>query len=232
MFSQTNIEGIMPKSFIITGYGRVGTKFLSTVLNGIDGWRVMHEPRGQMDLSIRSLDSFNAKLYQFFETINKYGEVNSGLKFCLPFIPVDKKGIILREPKEVYLSVINRRNELNNEEAYYIFREYSTFLSWLSINDIIFISFRKMVSDSYYLSKIANEFMGISMGIDDVLLKKKINRNRSYKYENYSNLPPQLKESWESFDWSKINHVINLVDTESKPVGTQTVLNKLNYLKG
>lgn len=221
----------MPQSFVITGYGRVGTKFLSSILDGIHGWSVMHEPRGSNDLSIRSKDTFDIKLYDFFKTANMYGEVNSGLKFCLPQISVDRKGVILRDPKEVYLSVINRRNEINNKEAYYIYREYNMFISWLEINDIIFVSFKRMVSESQYISKITEQFMGTTPKLSEVKLQKKINRNPNYKYENYSDLPVHARHAYELFDWSKINNVINIIDNEKSPVDAQTLSYKLTQSK-
>ena len=36
-------------SFLITGFGRSGTSFLSAVLNQSPTWTVMHEPRGSTD---------------------------------------------------------------------------------------------------------------------------------------------------------------------------------------
>lgn len=93
--------------YVITGYGRSGTFYLSTLLNDITDFTVKHEPRGKKDLSKNK--SYYQKIYKDINQ-EKYLEINSYLRFWINKIKKTHEIIILaRCPLEIYLSVCNRK---------------------------------------------------------------------------------------------------------------------------
>jgi hypothetical protein len=180
-------------NFIITGYGRSGTKFLSSIMNKSSIWQVEHEPRGNKD------EKSTNKIHQreiISNSFNKksYGEVNSYLRYYINDLNVDKKGLLLRNPLDIFLSVMNRRNNINHYKEYAldIKRWYTKFEQWSEHFDIIF--FEWMTTDINYLFEVLHNF-----GIEDVelsneLLKKKINPNKYIKFKEFNNLPSKVQE--------------------------------------
>lgn len=90
-------------TFLITGFGRSGTMFLACALNQSPTWEVAHEPAGDQD----SRDAVCAR----FARRTRYGEVNSRVRNWVQSVPAERKAIILRNPREIAVSVYNRCQE-------------------------------------------------------------------------------------------------------------------------
>ena len=92
-------------TFLVTGMGRSGTKFLTNLLNRSPSWTVRHEPGGLADFG-RPASAIQAR----FSGACKYGEVNSVIRHQAPDLEVDVKAVLLRDPRDVWLSMANRRD--------------------------------------------------------------------------------------------------------------------------
>ena len=78
------------KNFLISGYGRSGTKFLSTLMNTSHIWTVLHEPGGYFDeKSYPGLTGLAPQSTVTRFNKNNYGEVNSML--CYWFLHINVK---------------------------------------------------------------------------------------------------------------------------------------------
>ena len=89
-------------NFVITSMGRSGTKFLAFMLNKSKIWDVKHE----VD---KTLEFDASKVNLRFQKEN-YGEVSSFLRYILNEIEVEKKGVIIRDPRHVLVSTFNRKD--------------------------------------------------------------------------------------------------------------------------
>lgn len=191
----------MENNFLISAYGRSGTKFLSNLMNQSEEWTVLHEPRGNLEercflknMSVppKTLKSFN---------MDKYGEVNSYCRFYFDSIPTKKKGVIFREPKEIILSAFHRKN-LNQtlkiiDDIHFFWETYKKKV--MKDKTIFVIDFNLMVTDKIYLKNVLNHF-----GINDVLEinLKKVNRTENKKYNSFEDLPKIIKDKYNSLKWS------------------------------
>lgn len=172
------------RSFLISGHGRSGTKFLASVMNRSNRWIVLHEPppvAGPIE-----------QIQQNFRR-NFYGEVNS-CRRCATFwnLDVAKKGVIVRDPREVLLSSINAHPASRWARDVW---ELAVTLEWLEqvIRSCKFpvISFRRMTTDVDYLSAVLNTF-----GITDVALDasdlRRINSTIHHRFNSFEELPKDL----------------------------------------
>lgn len=110
----------IPKTFFITGLGRSGTAFLADALGRTSQYRVVHEwkvprtPFRDGRLSRFPLWRFYLSRHPFSRLRPGYGEVNSHLRRTLhptregPEAYVERRGVILREPRDVIASAMNR----------------------------------------------------------------------------------------------------------------------------
>lgn len=182
-------------NFVITGYGRSGTKFLSTVLNKSERWTVMHEPRGGKDekaFRARAVTPQFANIRKEFKR-EYYGEVNSYLRFYLPLLKKEfEVGVILRQPKEIITSVMNRKH-INNYQFFIddLKYAYDTFKTHEA--DVKLIDFKKMVTDKDYIINISNYFSIFDIDKGNINLKEKNNRNKNIKYADFDDLPENVK---------------------------------------
>ena len=156
----------MNNSFLISSYGRSGTKFLSNLMNQSKKWTVLHEPRGVLEeKSFRGNKSLPKKTLKSFQKDN-YGEVNSYCRFYFDDIPSSKKGVIFRDPKEIVISAYHRKDlnqTLNIIDDIHFFWE--TFKEKVKRDESIYvIDFNRMVNDKEYLKQILKHF-----GIDDIV---------------------------------------------------------------
>jgi hypothetical protein len=188
-------------NFLISGFGRSGTKFLATVMNLSPSWVVKHE-------AIRELDNFD-KIQESFQQ-DFYGDVNSPLRSHFLKIKVAKKGIILRDPKDIFLSVCNRG--FKDHEILYEIEDlnfyWNIFHSWLKQDREIYeIRFEKMVTDLSYLQEICKNFGINDIDFKRVNLNKKINPNNPslIKYESFEDLPTLWKNKWFQYNWIENN---------------------------
>jgi len=170
--------------FLITACGRSGTKFLADLMNQSKIWTVNHEPDAQWYQRKRITQETRPLLqlasYSRFANTIYYGEVNSLMRLLIipkknsnvkrvNDFPVDKKGIILRNPYELFLSTINRRNSEKWDECLYNLENDLDIIEWCVKQKFRKIRFSKMVSDTVYTQELLRDF-----GINDVEITSKM----------------------------------------------------------
>jgi len=195
----------MVNNFLISGYGRSGTKFLSSVMNTSKKWTVLHEPRGSFEeeeyWSKKPLpnivkDAFNR---------NYYGEVNSRLRFYFNEIDAHKKGIIIREPKDIILSICNRGK--SNDDILLAINvlndHYKKFISWTNDPNILRIDFTRMTNDVDYLYSILSYFEIDDVTLNDSIIKTKVNANlkKNILYNSFEDIPTKFKDEYYKLKW-------------------------------
>ena len=184
------------QNFVITGFGRSGTKFLSNIMNQSKKWTVLHEPRGANDEIYKDDTKYCKKtLNPIFNNKNTYGEVNSYLRFHFEKMDVKKKGILLRNPLNIFTSIMNRKNYITRYKDFAIQIDYwyENFNRILRETEITPIIFEKITTNSHYLEQILNEFGIYDVQITNETLIKKINPNKIIKYSKFESLPLNVK---------------------------------------
>ena len=183
-------------NFLISGSGRSGTRFLSSLMDKSEIWTVKHEPGAAGVENYTSADSIGATYTRFEFQGDHYGEVNSMLRRILIHFPVRKKGVLIRNPYDVYLSIANRRGT----ERKYLdeFIESLGLINYAISKDkkMKKIEFEKLVSDIDYAQDVLNWF-----GIDDVVvtkedIKTKVNQTEeeNRKYKTIKDLPADIRK--------------------------------------
>lgn len=181
----------MKNNFLITGFGRSGTKFLATHMNKSKKWTVKHEPRRMYDEDLyRTFHPVNSRIENYFHG-DYYGEVNSMLRWFIDDLPINKLGIIIRDPKEIFTSCINRTDS-SKTNAWSIHGAYTHF--FLDNVNAFYIRFKDMVTDHDYLKKVFSHFDITDVDVSKVNLDRKINMNREYRYNTFDDIPDGDKE--------------------------------------
>lgn len=187
------------KKFYITAFGRSGTKFLSVNMNLSYQWTVTHEPRGKKDVLCNNIEEIQKTFSKDY-----YGEVNSRLRNYIGKIKVDKVGVILRDPKEIFVSTVWRRKNFEFlKDKVNSLKKFNKEIMPNLDKDVVRIDFKKMVNDINYLKNVINEF-GISDIPDRAFILFPIN-NTVNKDMDFDNLPKELKDLFYSVDWNDIN---------------------------
>ena len=195
----------MYKNFYITGFGRSGTSFLKNIMNQSKKWIVEHEPRNKFDEAnenpVPKIQSDLDKDY--------YGEVNSRLRSYIFKLQVDKMGIIIRDPRDIFLSTMNRGKNYK-QMALDIWTAYQRFVFFEG--DCLWIDFYKMTTSNEYLRGILNHF-----GIKDISSFdfKKVNENKTITYKKFDQLPLLWQDVFYSYDWSIMNELHKRVLNEA-----------------
>ncbi len=185
------------KKFYITGFGRSGTKFLSMNMNMSNKYTVKHEPRDFEDVARDNLE----KIQKSFDKKDYYGEVNSRLRHYIGKIKVDKVGVILRDPKEIFVSMVWRTEELKT--SFESLKKFNKEIMPSLDKEVVRINFHRMVKDINYLQEVMKKF-----GVDDIPTRALIFApiNSTYgKDMNFDNLPEEKKDLYNSVDWNDIN---------------------------
>lgn len=188
-------------NFLITGHGRSATAFLADVMNQSKRWKVRHEARGATDEVCYNLriEYVPNELVKDFDR-DFYGEVNSTLRFYLNRIKFGKVGLIVRQPKDILLSSINRGHDFMQiterlKRSWNIMTDYIN-----SSEDVYIIEFKKLVNNKEYLQKVLHHFGIKDVNVDDIEMKKK-NASKERKYLEYSSLPKMYREYFEQINW-------------------------------
>lgn len=186
----------MYHNFAIVGFGGSGTKFLCQTMNLSKKWNVVHE-------AWPSTNFMDARFAQDRFKKDYYGEVNGYLRFCLDNLNVEKRGVLIRHPRQMCWSWYEHRVGLNDQ--FYKNLDISLKLMDQSIsNGAKIIVFEKMISNINYLKEICEWF-----GIDDidyskVIINKKVNPHRGKKYISYNDIPKVDRDIINSTtDWFK-----------------------------
>jgi len=140
----------MIRNFLITSHQRSGTQWLGWVLDHGDRWTVRHEPGGSGDARVR-LASVQPRFSR-----DRYGEVNSVMRFHATGLQVAKKGVIIRRIDDLWLSVANRY-DIRREFAARLAELTETvgILDELRLAGAAVIVFEKMVADPRYVERLA-----------------------------------------------------------------------------
>lgn len=185
------------KDFIIAGMGRSGTRFLAENMNKSEKWTVIHEAGRWHDMK-RPVEEIQKRFHEDY-----YGEVNGYLRFVIDKIKCEKKGIILRNPVDIWLSITswhnqerwaNRRKKKWNEDFRATIRAIPHLLELAESGKYYVISFERMTTELEYLRDIFEYF-----GIDDVdvnheMLTTKINEAPEETRTSWKDFSPKIKD--------------------------------------
>jgi hypothetical protein len=184
-------------NFLISGSGRSGTRFLANLMDRSEIWTVKHEPGAAGVENYTSAESIGQTYKRFEFHGDHYGEVNSMLRRILIHFPVRKKGVMIRNPYDVYLSIANRRQAT---ERKYLdeFIESLGLVNYAISKDkkMRKIVFEKLTTDVDYAQDVLKFF-----GIDDVVvteedIKTKVNQTHeeNRKYKSIKDLPADIRK--------------------------------------
>lgn len=179
------------KNFLITAMGRSGTKYLSQIMNRSKLWTVEHEPKGQWNFK-----SDIGGIHSIRERFNRdyYGEVNSYLRFKADKIEVEKYGIILRDPIEIWLSITNRHPENRwMADLEDLERSIIRLLYYSMKKEFLSISFKRIIKDKRYLENIIKHFGIEDIEITDEILNTKINATKNPKYKSLNDFDKVIR---------------------------------------
>lgn len=177
----------MENKFIITGFGRSGTTFLSELLNDITNFTVKHEPRGSSDESNKADKSYYRNIYADISKPN-YLEVNSYLRFWINEIKKTHEVIILaRNPLDIYLSVCNRKPESRHKT---FMDEIYNFCKSYYFSDFKVVKFDHL-NNMDYIKKLC-DYMDMEIVKEPAQYSK--NPNKAIKYKTLDDLPMASKK--------------------------------------
>lgn len=182
------------QNFIITGFDKTGSAYLADTLDGNNGWTVRHNPRGVGDTLNTGKNAQHKRIMLDFDE-DLYGEVSPNLRYW-PAIKVAKKGIIVRNPMDNFLSVANAHPAAFHRPLVNRMCEwYRSILSLANTDQPIrFIHFELMTKSVSYVQEIG-EWCGIGE-IDANKIKpfeaKNVNNNKRYRTLAY--LPAQTRQ--------------------------------------
>ncbi len=160
------------RNFVISAMGRSGTSFLAELMNRSNTWTVRHEPRfSERYIAFGEITGWkppNLKRLQRRFNRDYYGEVNSYLRHVLQHLDVAHKGVIIRNPRAIALSMYNRKRHL--VEAGKVTWEALGIHLYAALRSldreieagVRCIRFERMVSDRAFLAETLQYF-----GIDD-----------------------------------------------------------------
>lgn len=187
----------MKNSFLITCHGRSGSKFLATLMNRSRSWTVTHEA------SVG--DATLEKIQNRFDR-DLYGDVSGHHRFHFRELRVKKRGIILRNPRDIFLSCYNRG--YSYERLMKSMERINW--SWLHLNkwlqrdtSIRKIEFTKMTTDLNYVSEVCVFFGVKDIDFTSIDLSHKINTNKKelHRCDSFELLPSDIQERWKSYGW-------------------------------
>ncbi|HYE70431.1 MAG TPA: hypothetical protein VD932_02785 [Aquabacterium sp.] len=154
------------ETFIVTGCGHSGTRLLSLQLGQAPGWTVLHEPD----------DCVLARLVaKRFEGKKRYGEVNSFLLTAARYVPVGKRGVIVRNPYDLVRSTTA---SLGMHRAVAYVREAVSVTDNLIRDGFLPIKFAGITSDPAYVVAVARE-LGIE-SLDEATVRTGAKINAHY----------------------------------------------------
>lgn len=175
-------------------------------MNRSDQWTVLHEPRKAYDEEQyrRNPHHLPARVRTDFSR-DYYGEVNSRLRFWFDEVPVDKRGVIFRDPRDVVLSIANlgfpevKTLEVVEEFATY----YRQFHAWTADPGVLSISFARMTQEVDYTQQILHEFGIHDVEVSRSMILEKRNATRVKRYGTFEQLPSKVKTRFRQLTWGR-----------------------------
>lgn len=163
-------------NFLITAMGRSGTRFLAELMNRSRKWTVLHEPVGSRD-SCATCSNVQMRF-----NYDHYGEVNSHLRHAALDLNVAKKGVIIRDPAEVWVSILNRKSKDKWEEMLLNYEVSANALEALVCGGASVICFRRMTTEVSYAYKVLDHFGIRDVMIGPSLLTARVNETQGRVY--------------------------------------------------
>lgn len=205
----------IPKTFFITGLGRSGTKYLSSVLDRsrryhvIHEWRVPRTPFQDTNLTHFPIWRFYLARHPLGDLRSGYGEVNSYLRRTIhpdrvgPEAAIEKRGIILRDPRDIVSSAMNRRGRtaadfpaLCEDKV----RGFARLLDLLAHPTLRYerFEFRRFTTEPAYVRQIA-EWAGIDdLEIPPEVVAKKVNQSERSSFPRWGDWSADLKATFQA----------------------------------
>lgn len=169
--------------------GRSGTTFLSHNMNKSKKWTVLHEPGKWYD------PKHSAEEIQKRFNRNYYGEVNCYLRFVIDKIKCEKKGIILRNPIDQWLSFTSWHNRKKWGRDFKIFmRAIPHLLKLAETGEYYVISFERMITELGYLKAIFEHFEIDDVDVNDKMMNTKINAAPEESRTSWEDFSPEIKD--------------------------------------
>lgn len=129
-----------------------------------------------------------------------YGEVNSYLRHVLLELPAERRGVILRDPRDILVSVVRRSvaRKLSQGRMDVIALGYLALDRALRDTDVVSIRFEKMTTNVGYLQRVLETF-----GIEDVrvskeILARKVNASKDNGIRGYVDIPRATRRYYEA----------------------------------
>jgi hypothetical protein len=181
--------------------GRSGTQFLAAAMNTSQSWTVLHEPTVTIPPVVtpqRPLFIEVSRVAPRFARA-RYGEVNSYLRHVILDLPVARKGIILRHPREILLSAANhQRTPLLAAQCDNIAVGLMALRQALHSDPAIrLIYFHPMTTDYQYLVELVAAFGVQDAVITKVTQRTRVNATERIRYTHYEALPGNLRALYE-----------------------------------
>jgi hypothetical protein len=191
-------------------------------MNMSETWTVLHEPAPTRVFRNEKKD---IPIVQEVFQRDYYGEVNSMRRKIFMDIEVEKHGVIIRDPFELWLSIANRKlyrkrkfNKIGGRKKKGVFGvedKIDTPDKWIEelcesmqiIDDAVergafVIYFHKMTTDTDYLQEVLNHFEIEDVEITKDIIDKKINATPSKKcYKTIRQIPYSYSKVHEACDW-------------------------------
>jgi hypothetical protein len=155
-------------SFAISGFGRSGTRFLAELMDRSPTWTVRHEPSSEYHRA-RLIERFRRE-----QAGGPYGECNSYLLYAIDSLPVDRVGVIIRDPLEICVSAANRGHELTDGFIEHLAASLAAIDVTLA-RGAAPISFALLTSDLGYLATLIRTFGVTDMAPTTADLANKVN---------------------------------------------------------
>jgi hypothetical protein len=180
----------MIRNFLFTGTGRTGTMFLAHLLNRSPSWTVAHEPKmpGARTYSqplfsrMHPLVTDVGRVQERFKR-DRYGEVNSLLRYVAHRLDVAYIGVLLRHPKDVWLSAFNKHKGRCNGSFWELLAVDLALIDSAIQGGVPYWYFERYTRELPYLQSLV-EACGIDdLGVTPAMLKP-------------SNAAPKLKKSF------------------------------------
>ncbi|MHA1949712.1 MAG: hypothetical protein ACW99G_06950 [Candidatus Thorarchaeota archaeon] len=218
----------MYKNFIISGSGRSGTKFLSHTMNTSPTWTVLHEPYPK---KVCNNEKKDIPIVQKVLDKDFYGEVNSMRRRIFMDLDVEKHGVIIRNPFELWLSIANRKlnkkrrfNRIGGRKRkgeFGVEAKIDTPDKWIEeltesmniIDDAVdrgafVIYFHRMTNDVNYLQKVLHHFGIKDVDITQKRIDEKINATPVKRpYKTIEDIPYSSAKIHEACDWFYEKHL-------------------------
>jgi hypothetical protein len=197
LISGSKVAPELFNNFLISGSGRSGTRFLANLMDRSELWSVKHEPGLPGIENYTSADSVWQTYKRFEWDGDHYGEVNSMLRRIFIHMPVRKKGLLIRNPYDIYLSIANRKQ---NTERQFLdeFVESLKIITHALRKDksIKVIDFEKITTDVDYAQSILRHFSIIDVEVTDkdVITKVNYTKEENKKYKAIKDLPPEVRK--------------------------------------